>query len=183
MPVSYPWARTFRWYDFEPTDYRWFYNMLLVASNAGKSTPQNIPIVSWVHFSTVFYPDEPDSSVVPMSQESYQELLWHMLLRGTDTFAMWCSENEYAEEVRLVQEVYAAAQQYGAFLEHGLPITFEVPSQPGAVVSGLVLEDQVLVRRTDFGSSTEPVEVLAGTNVITVDHAPGQCQIITLGND
>jgi hypothetical protein len=131
MPVSYTWARTFNWYDFENTDYRWFYNMLLVASNAGKSTPRNIPVITWVHWNTIFYPGEPDETVNQFSEKSYQELLWHMLLRNTNTLAMWCSPEENAQEIRLIHEVYAAAQEYEEFLDNGLPINFDVPSQPG----------------------------------------------------
>lgn len=180
MPVIYTWARIFHWYDFKNTDYRWFYNMLLVASNAGKSTPQNIPVISWVHWNTIFHPIDPDPSIVQMSEESYKELLWHMLLRGTDTFSMWCSPDEYADEVRLPQEVYAAAQKYGEYLDHGLPINFDVPSQPGTVVSGLIHNDRVLIRRADFGDNKQPVTILAGTVAITVPYAPGKCQVISL---
>ncbi|MBT4484421.1 MAG: hypothetical protein HOC71_12180, partial [Candidatus Latescibacteria bacterium] len=53
MPVVYPWARLFSWYDFEDSDYRWFYNMLLVASNAGENTPSTIPVISFVHWHTI----------------------------------------------------------------------------------------------------------------------------------
>jgi hypothetical protein len=180
MPVSYTWSPTFDWYDFEDTDYRWFYNMLLVASNAGKSTPQNIPIISFVHWHTIFYPYEPDPSVIKMSGESYQELLWHMLLRGTDTFFMWSGEDEYPEEVRLLHEVYAEAQQYGNYLEKGIPINYDVPDRPGTVISGLALGNSVLIRRTDFGDNRDPVNILAGTEMITVRISPGQCQIIPL---
>jgi hypothetical protein len=179
MPVVYTWDQIFSWYDFENTDYRWFYNMLKVASNAGKSTPQNIPIISFVHWNTIKVSDiKPEP--VQMSRESYKELLWHMLLRGTDTFFMWSDKKEYPEEVRLVHEVYAAAQQYGRYLERGIPITFDVPREPGTVVSGLAMGESVLVRRTDFGSNREPVSVLAGTKTITVDFNPGECSVITL---
>lgn len=180
MPVVYTWAPTYNWYDFKDSDYRWFYNMLLVASNAGKSTPQNIPIISFVHWNTVFVSGKPDPAIKQMSKESYQELLWHMLLRGTDTFFMWSGKDEYPEEVRLVHDVYAAAQKYGRFLEKGLPVTYDVPNEPGTVISGLVLGDSVLLRRTDFGSNQAPVKILAGTKIITVDYNPLNCSVIAL---
>lgn len=180
MPVVYTWAPTYTWYDFDNGDYRWFYNMLLVASNAGKSTPASIPIISFVHWNTIFASGKPDPAIRQMSPSSYQELLWHMLLRGTDTFFMWSDESEFPSEVRLLHEVYAAAQQYGKFLEHGVPVSFDVPSEPGTVVSGLILDNQVLVRRTDFGGNREPVDILAGTRIIRVDYAPGVCRIIEL---
>jgi hypothetical protein len=180
MPVCYNWDPSYNWYDFNNKDYRWFYNMLLVASNAGKSTPQNIPIISFVHWNTVFITGKADTAVKQMSKESYQELLWHMLLRGTDTFFLWAEKEEFPEEVRLVHEVYAAAQQYGEFLEHGVPITYDVPDSPGTVISGLAMGDSVLVRRTDFGTNHDPVEILAGTKHITVGYSPGLCRIIAL---
>ena len=180
MPVAYTWERTFDWYDFENTDYRWFYNMLLVASNAGRNTPMNIPVVTWVHWNTIFHPGEPDPMVVQMSEGAYKELLWHMLFRGTSTLAMWCSPEEYASEVSLIHEVYAEAQKYGEFLDNGLPVNFEVPSRPGTVVSGLIYEDYLLARRTDFGVNREPVFIMAGTTPVMVPYAPGKCQVIHL---
>jgi hypothetical protein len=103
-----------------------------------------------------------------------------MLLRNTNTLAMWCSPEENAQEIRLIHEVYAAAQKYEEFLDNGLPINFDVPSQPGTVISGLILDDNVLVRRTDFGDNKTPVTIMAGTTPITVPYDPGKCQLISL---
>jgi len=180
MPVVYTWYPTYNWYDFDNSDYHWFYNMLLVASNAGESTPAEIPIISFVHWHTVIVTDNPDPNVKQMSEESYKELLWHMLLRGTDTFFMWCPKEEDAKEVQLVYDVYAAAQQYGEFLEHGMPVNFDVPEKPDTVISGLVFKDRVLIRRTDFGASREPVDIMIGTKKVSVDYAPGKCVISDL---
>jgi len=180
MPVVYTWDSIYYWYDFENTDYRWFYNMLLVASNAGKSTPQSIPVISFVHWNTIFVSGKSDPSITQMSKECYQELLWHMLLRGTDTFFMWSSKNEFPEEVRLVHEVYADAQKFGNFLENGQPINYNVPKMPGTIISGLALGDSVLIRRTDFGRNHDPVEIFAGTKLITVDYTPGECIVLAL---
>lgn len=180
MPVVYTWDPIYNWYDFDNSDYRWFYNMLLVASNACKSTPQNIPVISFVHWNTVFVSGKADTAVKQMSRESYRELLWHMLLRGTDSFFMWSGKKEYPEEVRLLHEVYAAAQQYGKFLEKGLPVNYDIPNKPGTVISGLILGDSVLIRRTDFSTNHAPVEILAGTKIILVDYAPGTCKVLSL---
>jgi len=154
--------------------------MLLVASNACEHTPAGVPIISFVHWHTTAPPEKPDPKVTQMSPAAYQELLWHMLLRGTDTFHLWCPAEEDAEECRLVHGVYAAAQRYGEFLEKGTPITFQVPKAPGAVLSALRLGDQVLVRRTDFGGSSAPVELMVGNKKITVPAAPGKCQVLKL---
>jgi hypothetical protein len=188
MPVVYPWSWTWNWYDFEPGDYRWFYNGLLVASNAGRHTPANVPIIAFVHWHTVDVGLSEREGGAPagaqparqMSESTYQELLWHMLLRGTDTFFLWCMEKENAKEVQLLHPVWAAAQAYGEFLEGGVPITFETPAKPGPVVSGLRLGRRVLVRRTDFNDNRDPVAVQVGGRTLRVPAAPGQCQILTL---
>jgi len=179
MPVVYPWARLFSWYDFEDPDYRWFYNMLLVASNAGRNTPSSVPIVSFVHWHVIDPEKYPHPRLTQFSEEKYRELLWHMLLRGTDTFFLWCGRDEYAEEVRLVHEVYAEAQEYGEFLERGTPVTFDVPKKPGPVVSGLRLGDRVLVRRTDFGREREPVEITVGGKRMSIPPVRGKCVVLT----
>ena len=180
MPVVYTWYPTYQWYDFKVSDYRWFYNMLLVASNAGQHTPADVPIVSFVHWHMTAPPEAPDPSVKQLSEASYQELLWHMLLRGTDTFFLWCRREEDAKEVQLVHEVYAAAQQYCDFLDNGVPVTFAVPKSPGPVVSALLLDDELLVRRTDFGNATEPVTLTIGNHKVAVECRPGEMQRIRL---
>jgi len=179
MPVIYPWRRIFDWYDYTDTDYRWFYNMLLVASNTGQHTPAEIPIISFVHWHTI-ESENAAGTATQFSQAKYQELLWHVLLRGTDTFFLWCPLKEAQEEIQLVHQVYGEAQQYGQFLSEGTPINFSVPKQPGTVISGLELNGCVLIRRTDFGESTESVPITINGRRIEVQPTPGQCQIIPL---
>jgi hypothetical protein len=179
MPVVYTWQRIFDWYDYSDTDYRWFYNMLLVASNAGQHTPPEIPIISFVHWHTIESKDFPEKAK-QFSEAKYQELLWHMLLRGTDTFFLWCRKQEAAKEIELVHQVYSEAQQYGEFLSNGKPINFSVPRQPGTVISGLRLGDYVLVRRTDFTKTSEPVEIIVDDRRIKIGVEPKNCQIISI---
>ena len=179
MPVVYTWQRIFDWYDYADTDYRWFYNMLLVASNAGEHTPAEIPIISFVHWHTI-KDDNLNSKAVQFSEAKYKELLWHMLLRGTDTFFLWCPNREAAKEIELVHEVYSQAQQYGEFLSAGIPINFKVPKQPGAVISGLKLKNRILVRRTDFAGTSGNVEITIDNKKINVKAVPKSCQIISI---
>jgi len=47
------------------------------------------------------------------------------------------------------------------------------------VISGLALGDGVLIRRTDFGTNHEPVEILADTKPVTIEYTPGICKIIS----
>ncbi len=181
MPVVYTWYPTFGWYDFDDPDYRWFYNMLLVATNACQNTPADVPVISWLHWHTTAPPSEPDSDVRQMSEERYQELIWHMLLRGCDGLMNWCRAEETAKEIRLIQEVYAASLGYKDFLDKGQPLSFDVPSQPASVVSALRLGDRLLVRRTDFGDTKEDVAVeLAVGHTVEIPQSAGRCQIIDL---
>ena len=178
MPVVYTWYRTFDWYDFDSLDYRWFYNLLLVTSNAGKCTAPNVPIITFVHWTTTAPPPEPDPNVKQFSGEKYKELLWHMLLRGHDGLFLWCPQPEAEQEIKPLHEVYAASLEYRGFLERGEPVSFDVPKKPGPVVSGLRLGDWVLARRTDFDSTSKPVEVKVGDGKIVVPRAEGRCQIL-----
>lgn len=176
MPVVYTWSEIPTWYDFNNIDYRWFYNMLLVGSNAGKHTPREIPIVSFVHWHTVETTDKLDKSVKQFSEEKYQELLWHLLLRGHNGLFMWCPQEQAAVETRLLHQVYAESLQYREFLEHGEPITFDVPHQPGPVVSGLKLENRLLLRRTDFDDRKTAVPLRVDGVTVEVPRIEGRCQ-------
>ena len=185
MPVVYTWYPTFGWYDFDDSDYRWFYNMLLVASNACENTPPDVPIISWLHWHTTAPPDEPDPAVKQLSAEAYQELIWHMLLRGCDGLMNWCMQEETPTEIRLIQEVYAASLEYKDFLDLGTPVTFHVPTRPTTVLSGLKLGNKLLVRRTDFSLAPDrPVALSVPMDdaKITVPIPPvlGECQVIDL---
>ncbi|MAE62656.1 MAG: hypothetical protein CMJ18_00160 [Phycisphaeraceae bacterium] len=182
MPVVYPWARTWAWYDFEDGDYRWLYNMLKVGSNAAAHTDPRTPIIPFVHWHTVYEPDPDDPSIRQMSERAYQELLWHLLLRGHGTFFLWCMKNQYPKEVALLHEVWAASLEHAEWLDQGRPITFDVPAEPGTVISGLRLDRRVLVRRTDFGETNagDRTVNLEGGGTLRVPAAPGRCQVLAV---
>ncbi len=182
MPTVYPWYAVHGWYDFRDSDFRWFYNMLLVGSNAGKSTPSEIPIITFVHWHTTEPPENPDPSVRQFSREMYMELLWHLLLRGHDSLFLWSPRDEALEESQLVHRVYAASHPYREFLVKGNPVTFDVPSRPSPVVSGLHLGDRLLVRRTDFDGRTSSVTLRVNGQTIDVPRAEGRCQVFELKN-
>ncbi|MCX7887545.1 MAG: hypothetical protein N3B01_09885 [Verrucomicrobiae bacterium] len=182
MPVVYTWYATPTWYDFANYDYRWFYNLLLVASTSGRHKAPQTPSIPFVHWHTTSPPKEPDPNVKQFSAEKYQELLWHMLLRGHDTFFLWCPREEAAVETRLLHEVWAAALQYREFLEHGQPLIFDVPTSQAPVVSAVRLHNRMLVRRTDFDGDNTPVNLTVDGTTIPVPRAEGRCQILTLSS-
>ena len=180
MPVVYTWHQIFNWQDFENTDYRWFYNMLRVGSNAGEHTPAAIPIITFVHWQTVVTSKDGGEGLKQFSEEKYRELLWHLLLRGHDALFVWSPSAQTAQETRLAHEVYAASLEYREFLEKGRPVTFAVPCEPGPVVSALRLGGKLLVRRTDFDAGGEPVALAVGDKTVNVPRAAGRCQVIPL---
>ena len=180
MPVVYTWYPIFNWYPNYSSDYRWFYNMLKVGSNAGKSTPSGIPIATFVHWHTTSPPENPSPDVKQMTQQSYKELLWHLLLRGTDIFYSWCMREEIATEMSLLQEVYNNSLEYNVWIQSGRPVFFDVPAQEGSVISGLKLNNRVLIRRTDFTGNKKPIKcTIDGINLV-VPYKPGECQILNI---
>ncbi|MBI2948578.1 MAG: hypothetical protein HYY23_13125 [Verrucomicrobia bacterium] len=180
MPVVYTWYSIYHCYDFENTDYRWFYNLLLVGSNSGQATKRATPIVTFVHRNTTAPPPNADPGVQPFGPEQYQELLWHLLLRGHDGFFLWCLAEELGEETRLVHEVYAASLAYRKFLDRGQPVSFEVPKQPGPIVSGLRLGNRVLLRRTDIEAHPGPVQLRIGRHQLEIPVPEKRCRVIQL---
>jgi hypothetical protein len=170
MPVIYTWYPIFDWYSFANTDYRWFYNMLQEGSNAAKSA--EIPLITFVHHATTAPPAKPDPAVKAFSPKMYQELLWHLLLRGHDGFFLWCMPEELAEETKLVHKVYADSLKHREILNGGEPISFETSKAPGSVISGLRLGKKVLVRRTDFGTDAKAVTIKVDGSEISV--SPGE---------
>jgi len=181
MPVLYTWYRLFKWYDFKNPDYHWFYNMLKIASNAGSHTPETIPIITFVHHTLTRHPREPeDPAVKPMSEWAYKELLWHALLRGHDTFFLWCPDDQTAHELPLVYEVWSESLTWNRFLLRGAPVVFDVPETEGAVVSAVRLGDELLVRRTDFAPVRGPVTIRVAGQDVQVPPAPGRCRVLHL---
>jgi len=183
MPVNYTWSRMWAWSDFDHADFRWFHPMLLEASSCAQSTPRGLPIISFVHWHTTVPPTPPNPAIKQFSVEGYQELLWHMLLRGVNTFYLWCPAEENTEEVRALYPVWAAAQEFGEFLDRGRPISFDVPARPGTVISGLELDGRVLVRRTDFVENPGAVTLKSMGRELQIPAAKGRCQILSLPHE
>ena len=50
----------------------------------------------------------------------------------------------------------------------------------GTVVSALLWNDRLLVRRTDFGDHPDPVELQVGERTVSVPRAEGKCQLFEL---
>ncbi len=171
MPVLYNWYPVFSWYDYAEPDYRWLRPLLLEASSVGRSAPAGLPIAPFVHWHTTSLPPEPDPAVRQLSAAAYREMLWHGLLRGAATLFLWCRADETQEEVRLVHEVFAEAQRYARFIDEGVPELFDVPAEPGPVVSARGLGDQALVRRSDFGPADVRGEARGGVRA-------GECRVV-----
>ncbi|NLG34911.1 MAG: hypothetical protein GX548_06115 [Lentisphaerae bacterium] len=179
MPVFYTWGCIWTWYDWPNADYRWFHNLLQVASNAGQSTPATVPLVPFVHRTVIGAPPGFDPAN-NLSVEVYKEFLWHALLRGHDTFFLFCGDKELEAELAPLHEVWAESLAYKEFLDRGVPVGFDIPDKPGPVVSGLLLGNRLLVRRTDFEDDSGPVELKVGKKVVRVKRSKGKCQVFDL---
>jgi hypothetical protein len=179
-PVVYTWYATWSWYPrWNNDDYRWFYNLLQVGTNAGRHTPQQVPLITWLHWHTTAPPA--DAPAVPqMSEWAYQELIWHLYLRGSDGLMMWCTAEETTREIGLMTEVMDGMLAHREFIGAGEPVMFNIPGEPGTVVSGLRLGDRLLVRRTDFGDNQQPIRGVVGDRIVEVPRRDGQTWEIDL---
>lgn len=178
-PTCYPWNEMFPWYPDYPNEFRWFYILMKSGANAAANASPELPLIPW----TKWHPTPPrgDDELSPaMSLETYREFLAHMLLRGSDGFMMWCQPPETVAEVAAIVPALDEALRYREFLELGKPMLFEVPSQPGTIVSALLLDGRLLVRRTDFGGHTEPVTRRIDGDLVRIPHVPGEYQIIQM---
>jgi hypothetical protein len=174
MPVIYPWARIYDWYEFPASDVRWFHNMLLIASSAGRNTKAATPLVPFIHWQTVFDPDPENDRVRQMSEVAYREMLWHSLLRGMDSFFMWCVAEQSAREVRLVHAAWAESLEWREWFEKGEFLRFDTPVMGHPVVSAVRFNERVLVRRTDFNQDhPEPVEMIVAGQILRIARKEG----------
>jgi hypothetical protein len=189
MPVVYPWQELPGWYRGGTTaltvDYRWFHGMLKVATNACRATRKRFPLACFVHWLPIQTRDDLPLGQ-PMSRWVYEELLWHLLLRGIDTMFLWCRESDTLKEMEPVYRVYADSRRYREFFRRGKPAVFDVPPDPGAVVSCIQMDDKLLVRRTDFLPDLASVMVnLPAGEAQTLENVEipptsGECRIVSL---
>ena len=70
--------------------------------------------------------------------------------------------------------------EYKQFLDKGKPVCFDVPVKPEPVVSGLLLGSKLLVRRTDFDGTSEPVKLRVNGQTVSISRLDGKCQVIDL---
>lgn len=174
MPVVYAWRPIYDYYNWKNTDYRWFYSLLRVASNAGKHTPGDVPLIPFVNRASLA------KGVELLSEEKYTELLWHMLLRGHDSFFVFCGYNNIETELAPVHKVWSESLKVQEFISHGKPMLFDIPEEPGTVISALKHGKQLLVRRTDFTKNSGPVIIKIKGKNISIIKKSGQNQILTL---
>ena len=172
MPVIYTWYRFFSDYNFDEKEYRWFYPLMKEITSAGKTTPAHIPLITFVHWQIVLKPEKLSADFTPLSRGKYKELLWHLLLRGHDAFCLWSPLNEMADEIKVVQEVFVESLKYNDFILKGKPVFWDVPEETDTVISGIRLNDKLLVVRTDF-KNPEEVKVEINKKLITIPGTSG----------
>jgi hypothetical protein len=178
MPVVYAWDYLWKWDASDIGDFRWFRHMLAVASNAGANTPSQVPIIPFVHRNIIRVSSPAIEGAVEMSRRYFRELLWHLLLRGGATLFSWYPAPLACDEITPVHEVYAESLEFADHLAGGKPLLFDVPTEPGPVVSAVSLGSRLLVRRTDFTDCADPVEVEIEGVMVSVPRAEGRCMVV-----
>ena len=184
MPVVYPWQDLFEGNATasgdETTDFKWLQSMLRVGTNACKAVHDrngDPPLVGFVHWKPIAT-REGRVPANPMTRRIYEELLWHLILRGMDGMALWCAVSDTADEIMPVHAVYRDSVRYVDFLEHGEPVCFDVPREASAVISAIRLGDRLLVRRTDFRENPEPVELSLSSGKLAIPPINGTCVVL-----
>ncbi len=167
MPVAYVLPHAF---TYTAADKAWFAfaNLLREGGSVGASTPAEVPIYPFVH--AALGPDFP--------VERYEEALWHLLLRGADSFCMWCPAEAMAAQLAPVHRVWAAAGEHRDFLRDGTPVLFALPDEPGTALSALRLGDRLLVRRTDCVPRPGAVDLDYDGRHLLVPPSAGRCQVL-----
>jgi hypothetical protein len=181
-PVLYAWYHLFLNYTCADPDYRWFYGLLREATSAGRHTPADTPLIPFVHARPIGAPekatDQPPG-FAPLSVANIRELAWHILLRGASSFILWAPGDE-VRELRPFHAAYDESLAYPEFFDKGAPVCFDLPGEPGVVVSARHYQGRYLVRRTDFAATTGTVVVsLDPGGRLLVPAAPGRCLILT----
>jgi hypothetical protein len=115
-----------------------------------------------------------------MSRWAYEELLWHLLLRGADSLFLWCAEADTPKEIKPVHNVIAASRRFREFFSRGRPLVFEIPDDPGSVISCIQWERRLLVRRSDFLPDRSAVTLSLPEGNVQVPPATGECCILSL---
>ena len=146
----------------------------------GEVDAPEIPIITFVHWHTTEPPPNPDPAAKQLSAEKYRELLWHLLLRGHDAFFSWSPRDEALAESHLAHDVYRESHAYREFLLEGEPVTFQVPPEPGPVVSALRRGDRLLVIRSDFDDRRKPVSLEIDGVRVEVERTDGRPQVLVL---
>ncbi|MHB9131191.1 MAG: hypothetical protein ACYDBB_08890 [Armatimonadota bacterium] len=139
--------------DIAHMDRLYTYHMLAQVSgdqaNAQHCAPDRL-CIPWV---ARYCPDDEDKNVPILSRERYREILRHLWLRGADSMQLFNAHRQEHPEIALeeIQDavaIYDEVLAFHEFLDRGKPVEFGVPGveDDGAVWSGLLLENRLLVR-------------------------------------
>lgn len=155
MPVVYSWDDMWDWFDFDSPDYRWIYNMLMPATNAGICAAGQVPLITFVHQGVIDTGKPRSCDPIAISDGAYHDLLWHIFLRGHDGLFVWSSMSEAYKESIAAYTVFRESLCYPDFIESGKSVGFHLPEVPGTILSARQFGNKLLVMRSDFGQATD----------------------------
>ena len=111
-------------------------------------------------------PDDENPKIPVMTRERYREVLRHLWLRGINGMQIFNPlrpgyETMAVDEVKDAAAIYDEMLAYRDFLDHGTPLSLDVPKMQdeGVIWSGLRMEDRAVIRTFKQGSGTAKVTV------------------------
>ncbi len=151
----------------ETVDRFYFTNLLAIISAANRSlAPGKLSLP----YLSQYVPDNNDPKYLfAMSDGPYRELVRQIFLRGTNSLYLFnlgypgspvTAEFSF-RSIENVRAVYDDLLDHREFLDKGVPMNFDGPTEAGIVWSGLRLKDRCLVRVATLGKAPGTVSVPA----------------------
>lgn len=164
----------------EEADRVHFHLMLRAVSTANANKAQGKLSVPFL--SRLVVDDPAERFRFGLTVRRYRELIWHVLLRGSDGLYLFnlgypgspVTPAESFESLEAARAVYDELLAYREFLDEGEPMNFEVPPMhsTAGIWSGLRLKDRWLVRAFTLGREPQRVQIATGSGGRVVVDAP-----------
>ena len=134
-------------------------------------------------------PDNENPKLPIMTRERYREVLRHLWLRGISGMQIFNPlrtgyEAMAVDEVKDAAAIYDEMLEYRDFLDHGLPLSLDVPKiqDDGVVWSGLRLGDRAIVRtfKQGGGAAKVTIEPWPGKKITLAATPAGKTYVLAL---
>ncbi len=174
------WKKSFS-YDQEHVDRLYRHVILRQVSDDAFNRQQMAPYLNAIPWVARWVPDHLNKRLPVMSRASYREALRHLWLRGVAGMQIYnVTAGIYQEmAIREVEDgvaVYDEMLAYRPFLERGRVMNLDYPGvQASAILwSGLLLEDQAIIRTVRQGEGEESLTIEPWPNALVTLKVPVQ---------